>query len=206
MSRKGKTLEEAMPELEKIAQDLGVKINNFVVLTEYFRRHPNESCDMQKVKSFIVDHRKLKPGIYMSEVNGAFTYDIRFVAPQDAAKRKLFMSPKVAHTLEHFLAFYFRSVPNKEFAESVLYVGPMGCLTGFYLLLNQPIHENVIRKYLLKACNDILAAEEIPGASEICCGNYEYFDLAATKDFIVDEIIPVFNAGPLNTEYPFIEE
>ena len=203
---RGKTLEEALPELKKIAQELGIKLNNGKVLIEYFKRHPNESCNMQKVQSFLVDHRELKPGIYMTEINGSFTYDLRFVAPKDAVQRKLFMSPKVAHTLEHFLAFYFRSSRHEGLANSVVYVGPMGCLTGFYLVLNLPLKETVIKEFLLEACNSILAAEEIPGASEICCGNYEFFDLDGTKDFIVDTIIPNFNVENLCTSYPLIEK
>jgi hypothetical protein len=64
---------------------------------------------MQKVNSFIIDHKKLVPGIYECQVNGIFTYDVRFVKPQDAVYKGLFMDPKVAHTLEHFMADYLRT-------------------------------------------------------------------------------------------------
>ena len=64
---------------------------------------------MQKVNSFIVDHTVLQPGIYVTEVNGVFTYDIRFVAPRDAVGKGLFMTPQSAHTFEHFMADYMRT-------------------------------------------------------------------------------------------------
>ena len=97
---------------------------------------------MQKVNSFIVDHTVLQPGVYVTEVNGVYTYDIRFVAPQDAVYKGLFMTPQSAHTLEHFMADYMRGKTSEEFSSTVLYVGPMGCLTGFYLLTSMIKQDN----------------------------------------------------------------
>ena len=191
---------------------------------------------MQRVNSFIVDHTRLKPGIYESKVNGAYTYDIRFVAPQDAARRGLFMKPEVAHTLEHFLADFLRTKTDallaeggfskgnkaescqanvgmsgetgkeKPFSEKVLYVGPMGCLTGFYLLTTEPFAPEFLRDIILKGTEHILQAQEgeIPGASELTCGNWQYFDLEATKEFIRSVIIPNFTSKEFSTEYPYL--
>ena len=157
---------------------------------------------MQKVNSFKVDHRALKPGIYASEVNGAITYDIRFIAPKHA---HLVPSGAVLHTLEHFMASFFRNETPIEFSSSVLYVGPMGCKTGFYLVTTKRWAEEDIKDLVLKCCNATLCASEIPGGTEVECGNHRYFNLSETKDFIIDTIIPVFSEKPLSTKYPFLQ-
>lgn len=161
---------------------------------------------MQKVNSFIVDHTKLKPGIYESKINGAYTYDIRFVAPQDAAHRGLFMKPEVAHTLEHFLADFLRTKVDNAFSEKVLYVGPMGCLTGFYILTTEPFTPEFLKNLILKGTELIIEAKdgEIPGASELTCGNWQYFDLDATKEFINGVIVPNFTSEEFSAEYPYL--
>ena len=161
---------------------------------------------MQKVNSFIIDHKKLLPGIYESQVNGIFTYDIRFVEPQDAVYEGVFMEPQVAHTLEHFMACYFRTKTVEEFFSTVLYVGPMGCLTGFYLLTSCHYEAEPLRKLVLECMEWILGEEEIPGASELTCGNYRYFNLEGAKEFIRNHIIPNFISDRFSSEYPFVEE
>ena len=88
---------------------------------------------MEKVESFTVDHRKLKEGLYVAKIDDVgsdkvTTYDIRVVAPNS-----LCMRPELAHTIEHIGALYLRTY--SKYKEDVLYFGPMGCLTGFYLLM-----------------------------------------------------------------------
>ncbi len=161
---------------------------------------------MQKVKSFIIDHKKLFPGIYESAINGAFTYDIRFVKPQDAVYKGIFMDSKVAHTLEHFMACYLRTKTSEEFSSTVLYIGPMVCLTGFYLLTSAHYETEFLRKLVLDCMEWILVEEEIPGASELTCGNYQYFDLSGAKEFIKNQIIPNFKSDNFSSRYPFVEE
>lgn len=161
---------------------------------------------MQKVNSFIIDHKKLLPGIYECQVNGIFTYDVRFVRPQDAAHKGVFMDPKVAHTLEHFMADFLRTKTSEEFASTVLYVGPMGCLTGFYLLTNCHYETEFLRKLMLQCMEHILAQEVIPGASELTCGNWQYFNLQGAKEFIGKHIIPNFTSPEFSSEYPYCQE
>ena len=159
---------------------------------------------MQKVKSFQVDHRVLEPGIYESEVNGAYTYDIRFIAPRNAKQQC--PSGKVLHTLEHFFADYFRNKTPKSFSNSVLYIGPMGCKTGFYLVTVTPFTPEAIHELLRYSLTELIRQDTIPGADSISCGNHEYFDLLATKRFIKDVITPnLFEGEKLNTFYPFIK-
>lgn len=155
---------------------------------------------MNKVKSFLVDHTKLKPGIYLSKVNGCFTYDVRFIEPI-RAKAEV-PSGEVLHTLEHFFAFWFRE--KSAISNAVLYVGPMGCKTGFYVLLSEHISEQIISDNILAAASLLLKSDTIPGASALSCGNYEYFDLSATKKFVLEVVIPTMSSNPLNTSYPLI--
>ncbi len=162
--------------------------------------------DMQKVNSFIIDHKKLVPGIYECAVNGIFTYDIRFVRPQDAAHKGLFMDPKVAHTLEHFMAHYLRTMTSEEFSSTVLYVGPMGCLTGFYLLTSKSYGTEFLRKMMLECMEYILGEEVIPGATELTCGNWEYFNLQEAKSFIKEVIVPNFTSEEFCSQYPYCQE
>ena len=161
---------------------------------------------MQKVNSFIIDHKKLVPGIYECQVNGIFTYDIRFVRPQDAVYKGLFMDPKVAHTLEHFMADYLRTKTNDEFSSTLLYVGPMGCLTGFYFLTSCHYEADFLRKLVLECVEHILTQDTIPGAAELTCGNYQYFNLEEAKRWIREVIIPNFSSAEFCTEYPYCQE
>ena len=161
---------------------------------------------MQKVNSFIVDHTVLQPGIYVTEVNGVFTYDIRFVAPRDAVGKGLFMTPQSAHTFEHFMADYMRTKTSEEFSKTVLYVGPMGCLTGFYLLTSKPYDPEFLRKLMLECMEYILGEEVIPGASELTCGNWEYFNLQEAKNFIKGVIVPNFTSEEFCSQYPYCQE
>ena len=83
---------------------------------------------MERIASFCVDHNTLVPGMYLSRKDGdVLTWDIRMKTPNKGS----YLSPACAHTIEHLFATYAR---NSKWSEHVIYVGPMGCLTGFYLL------------------------------------------------------------------------
>ena len=94
---------------------------------------------MEKIKSFTINHDTLTEGIYLSRVDGDInTYDIRLVKPNQDG----FLSTASMHTIEHLFATYAR---NSKWKDSVIYVGPMGCRTGFYLLMrNTASHQAVI--------------------------------------------------------------
>lgn len=118
------------------------------------------------IKSFTVDHLKLRPGLYVSRVDGTVTtFDLRFTAPN--------VQPPVdmpaLHTIEHLGATYFRSGP---IAADVVYFGPMGCRTGFYLLLFGDRTPEDVLPHAVGMCDYILSFEgEIPGARPEQCGN-----------------------------------
>ena len=130
---------------------------------------------MKKIASFMVDHTKLYPGIYLSRQDGEVTtYDLRFIKPNTPP----FLSNEALHTIEHLCATYLR---NSSLSENIIYFGPMGCRTGFYLLTVNLNHKEVI-KLIKNTISDLCKYEgEIPGKSEIECGNYKELNLDEAK-------------------------
>ena len=130
---------------------------------------------MEKIKSFQVDHRKFGVGMYISRIDGDIvTYDVRMVKPNGGT----YLSSPSMHTIEHLFATFAR---NSELGEKVSYVGPMGCRTGFYLLMRSDNHSENIKlvKDAMKFIEEF--SGEIPGCSEEECGNYLEHDLDAAK-------------------------
>lgn len=130
---------------------------------------------MKKIASFTVDHRKIKEGVYLSGVyGGVITYDLRMRKPNTGD----LLSNSAMHSLEHIFATLIR---NSEMADKIVYFGPMGCQTGFYLLIRNDNHEenlSLIKDTLKKV---IEYNGEMPGASEVECGNYRNLDMAIAK-------------------------
>ena len=131
---------------------------------------------MKRIASFTVNHDVLKPGMYLSRVDGdAVTYDIRMKKPNGG----VYLENAAMHTIEHLFATFAR---NSAHSDQVLYVGPMGCRTGFYLLVRDKVsHQQAID--LVRASMEFIAAYEgeIPGAKEEECGNYREHDLAECR-------------------------
>ena len=138
---------------------------------------------MNKIESFTIDHLRLLPGLYVSrrdEKNGNIvtTFDLRFIAPNKEAA----MSVPAIHTIEHLAATYLRNSAKKD---DILYFGPMGCRTGFYLLVFGETEPADIYDLILATCDFILAFEgDIPGATPKECGNYAEHDLAKAKAYV----------------------
>ena len=130
---------------------------------------------IQKIASFTVDHNKLTPGIYVSRIDGDITtYDLRTRVPNSGN----FMDNATMHSVEHMIATFIR---NSEIAADVIYFGPMGCQTGFYLLVRKADNEKVLA-VLMDVLAKILAYEgEVFGASQVECGNYKNLSLDAAK-------------------------
>lgn len=130
---------------------------------------------MQRIASFCVDHRCLDRGMYTSRVDGdVVTYDIRMKKPN----RGDYLAVPALHTIEHLFATFARS---SRFGNKVIYVGPMGCRTGFYLLVRDLPEADAIQ--LARESMAFIAGYEgpIPGASEAECGNWQEQDLAGAK-------------------------
>ncbi len=130
---------------------------------------------MNKIASFTVDHNLLLPGIYVSRRDGDITtYDLRTRVPNSGD----FMDTRTAHSVEHMFATYVR---NSEIADRVIYFGPMGCRTGFYLL-TRDVEDRVVLSVVIDVLEKIIAHEgEVFGASAVECGNYLDLDLGDAK-------------------------
>ena len=130
---------------------------------------------MKKIASFTVDHDLLDPGIYVSRVDGDLTtYDLRTRKPNAGD----YMDSTTTHTVEHMFATYVR---NSEIKDSVIYFGPMGCRTGFYLITRGVSNEKVL-DVTMDVLRKIIAHEgEVFGASRVECGNYLDLDLSTAK-------------------------
>ena len=131
---------------------------------------------MEKIKSFCVDHRILKEGIYISRIDGdCVTYDLRMCRPNTG----ILLDNSSIHTTEHMIATFIR---NSQIKDEVVYFGPMGCQTGFYLIVRDSVSANKVLKVLKKCLEDTVSYEgEVFGNSEIECGNYINLDLAKAK-------------------------
>ena len=128
-----------------------------------------------KIESFKIDHNKLNPGIYVSRTDGDITtYDLRTRKPNMGD----YMDKITMHSTEHMIATYIRS---SVLAEDIIYFGPMGCQTGFYLLVRNADNGKVlcVLKETLK--NVIDHEGEVFGASAIECGNYRNLDISSAK-------------------------
>lgn len=130
---------------------------------------------MKKIASFSVNHDKLKKGMYVSRIDGdVVTYDLRMKVPNAGD----YLSNGALHTFEHLFATYAR---NSALSDSVIYVGPMGCRTGFYLLTRGLTPAEAL-SLTVESFRFMAAFEgDVPGASEVECGNYRDMDLPAAK-------------------------
>ena len=136
---------------------------------------------MQKITSFTIDHIKLIPGVYVSRKDPVgseviTTFDLRMTSPNDEPV----MNTAEMHAIEHLAATFLRN--HKEFGPKIIYFGPMGCRTGFYLLLAGDYESKDIIE-LLKEMYSFIAEydDEIPGASAKDCGNYLDMNLPMAK-------------------------
>jgi len=136
---------------------------------------------MQKITSFTIDHIKLIPGVYVSRKDPVgseviTTFDLRMTSPNDEPV----MNTAEMHAIEHLAATFLRN--HTEFGSKIIYFGPMGCRTGFYLLLAGDYESKDIIE-LLKEMYTFIAEydDEIPGASAKDCGNYLDMNLPMAK-------------------------
>ena len=127
---------------------------------------------MKKITSFTIDHIKLQPGVYVSRKDpvGAeiiTTFDLRMTSPNEEPV----MNTAEMHTIEHLAATFLRN--HKDFGSKIIYFGPMGCRTGFYLLLAGDYESKDILPLMIEMWEFIRDFRgEVPGASAKDCGNY----------------------------------
>ena len=131
---------------------------------------------MNRIKSFEIDHNKLVPGFYISREDGdVITYVLRTRKPNAGD----YMDNATMHSLEHMFATYIR---NSEMTEDVVYFGPMGCQTGFYLLVRSSRSPKEVFEMTKQVLRQTVEHEgEVFGASAIECGHYENLSLEAAQ-------------------------
>lgn len=135
---------------------------------------------MELIESFSVDHNRIVPGIFTSRVDrlgdhSVTTYDIRLKRPN----REPVIDVAAMHSLEHIIATYLRNDP--EWKDEIIYWGPMGCLTGFYLILKGNRATRQLYGLLLGAFDSVADATEVPGAAPANCGHYLMHNLNMAK-------------------------
>ena len=130
---------------------------------------------MERIKSFSINHDILLPGLYVSRVDGdVTTYDMRHRRPNTDD----LIDNSTLHSLEHMFATYIR---NGALRDQIIYYGPMGCQTGFYLLVRDADNQTVLRE-VRATCERILAHEgPVFGAASRECGNYRNLSLENAK-------------------------
>ena len=141
---------------------------------------PKGENRMELIPSFSVDHTRIVPGIFTSRVDTmgdrtATTYDVRITRPN----REPAVDPAAMHTMEHLIATYLRNDP--EWKDQIIYWGPMGCMTGCYLIMKGNRKPREIYRLILNAFRSVEDAEEVPGASPENCGNYLMHNLGMAK-------------------------
>ena len=161
---------------------------------------------MELIQSFSVDHTRIIPGIFKSRVDrlgdhAVTTYDVRLKRPN----REPVLDVAAMHSLEHLIATYLRNDP--EWKDEVVYWGPMGCLTGFYLILKGERAPRELYGLMLKVFRAVADAEEVPGATAVNCGRYLMHDLEMAKWYAAEFAAYLeANAGNVDIfEYPGTE-
>lgn len=152
---------------------------------------------MERIASFSINHDTLQKGMYISRIDGdVVTYDIRMKRPNQGD----YLPNPVLHTFEHLFATYAR---NSAFADAVIYVGPMGCRTGFYFLLRDTVSYADAIHLVQESFAFIASYEgEIPGAKRRECGNYLEHDLDGAKAAAADMCEVLRSWTPADMNYP----
>ena len=161
---------------------------------------------MDLIPSFSVDHTLIVPGIFTSRIDTMgkeriTTYDIRLTRPN----REPAVDVAAMHSLEHIIATYLRNDP--DWKDEVIYWGPMGCLTGFYLILKGSRAPQELYELMLRAFRSVNDVQEVPGASPQNCGYCRMHNLEMAK-WYANEFAAYLEANAENSmifEYPRTE-
>ncbi len=138
---------------------------------------PTEKLEkINRITSFSVDHNKITPGMYISRIDGdLITYDLRTRTPNGGD----YIDDCTMHSVEHMLATFLR---NSDIKDSVIYFGPMGCRTGFYLIVRDEISPKDVLAELKRALKKTVEHDgPVFGATRKECGNYECLDIMSAK-------------------------
>lgn len=156
---------------------------------------------MKKIDSFTIDHTRLNKGVYVSRTDRAgaeilTTFDLRMKIPNHEV-----LDNGAIHTIEHLVATYLRN--DSELGSRVVYFGPMGCLTGMYLIVHGEFTSTEILPWIQKAFRFVEDYEgDIPGVSEVECGTYLLHSLNGAKAEATAYLDVLDHAVASNLNYP----
>lgn len=157
---------------------------------------------MKKIPSFTIDHKRLLPGIYVSRKDSVgndtvTTFDIRMKAPN----REPALHQGALHTIEHLAATFLRN--NEQWADRIVYWGPMGCLTGNYLLMKGDLRSEDIVGLMIDTFEFIASFQgDVPGTQPQDCGNCLLHDLPMARYEARKYLETLRNIKPENLNYP----
>ncbi len=161
---------------------------------------------MELIQSFSVDHMRIIPGIFLSREDTlgsekVTTYDIRLKKPN----REPVIDVAAMHSLEHLIATFLRNDP--DWKDEVIYWGPMGCLTGFYLILKGDRPPQALYDLMLSVFASVADATEVPGATAVNCGHYLMHNLNMAKWYAAEfvDYLKENRDNPAIFEYPRTE-
>lgn len=148
---------------------------------------------MDRITSFSIDHNILDVGLYLSRVDGnVYTYDLRFKKPNGGD----YLHIAAMHTIEHLFATQAR---NSTLKDKVVYFGPMGCRTGFYLLMFDTDKTSAM-EFVKQCISQCLTMQKIAGSKKIECGNYRSHNLAEAKKEL-NAYLDALSKDCVSTEY-----
>ncbi len=161
---------------------------------------------MELIQSFSVDHTRIIPGIFLSREDTigsekVTTYDIRLKKPN----REPVIDVAAMHSLEHLIATFLRNDP--DWKDEVIYWGPMGCLTGFYLILKGDRPPQALHDLILSVFASVANVTEVPGATAVNCGHYLMHNLNMAKWYAAEfvDYLKENRDNPAIFEYPRTE-
>ena len=151
---------------------------------------------MKKIASFTVNHDLLEKGMYISRVDGdVVTYDVRMKKPNQGD----YLTTGGMHSIEHLFATYAR---NSKWSDNVIYVGPMGCRTGFYLLVRDKMSHREAIELVRRSMRFIKSFEgEMPGGKREECGNYLDHNVPEAKAVATDMLAVLENWTEADLQY-----
>ena len=151
---------------------------------------------MKKIASFTVNHDLLEKGMYISRVDGdVVTYDVRMKKPNQGD----YLTTGGMHSIEHLFATYAR---NSKWSDNVIYVGPMGCRTGFYLLVRDKMSHREAIELVRRSMRFIKSFEgEMPGGKREECGNYLDHNVPEAKAVATDMLAVIENWTEADLQY-----
>jgi len=160
---------------------------------------------MEKIESFKIDHDKLKKGVYVSRLDHfktltLTTFDLRMKLPNLEE-----LPIKGMHTIEHLMATFLRN--NETYTDKIVYFGPMGCLTGMYLIIEGEFSSKSILPLVIQGFEFIRDYDDIiPGATAVECGNYRLHSLSEAKKEATIYLETLYHVSQENLVYPEIKE